>query len=235
MRGDKFLKLLQIQNLELEITRVNNSIKKLQAQEEDLIARIEKLKEERERLVKRIEELKQEIEKHKVAIEECRKRLRRAEETLKLVKKAEEYKALLRERARNEDCIIKLKNSLSALEEEIRALEEKREDKRRIKQIEELTEELSDVRYSQSRLQDKLEGLKSNLEKIKEETEREIWLEYENLKRKYGLPIILPVDSMGSCAHCGTKLPSALYSRVIQGEVVVCPSCGRFVYYERET
>lgn len=120
------------------------------------------------------------------------------------------------------------------MEEELKDLEEKREDKRFVKDIQELEEELSDLKASQLRLKARLEELQKELEDLKSKTEKSILEEYERLKKKHGLPIILPIDSLGACTNCGTKLPSALYSRLIAGDVGVCPSCGRLVYHEEQ-
>lgn len=226
--------MLQLQRVELEINRVNTAIRRLQSQIEETIKKMENLKAEREGITKRIEEIKKEIKKQREQIEECREKAKRAEERLNLVKKAEEYKALLREKAKGEDCVIKLSESIKRLEEELKRLEEKREDRGFIKGIQELEEELSDLRYSQLRLSTRLEGLQKELEELRSKTEESILEEYERLKKRHGLPIILPIDSLGACTNCGTKLPSALYSRLIAGEVEVCPSCGRLVYYEEQ-
>ncbi len=218
--------------MEMEILRTQNAFEKLTSQIDEMVKRKEELRKKREEVIKGIEDLKREIKNHKEMIEECKRGAKRAEDRLPLVKKAEEYKALLKEKAKNEDCVIKLTKGLKELEEKLKKLEEEREDKKLLKHMQELEEELEDLRYTQSKLLNRLKELKEGLQKLKEEFEEEVVKEYDALKKRYSLPIILPADSSGSCANCGTKLPSALYSRLIKGEVVVCPSCGRLVYYE---
>ena len=235
VKADILRKMLRLQQVELEILRVQSALKKLLSQISEVSGKIEELKRQREGVERSIEGLKAEIKRHREAIQECKEGARRAEERLSLVKRAEEYKALLRERAKNEDCVIKLTKSLKELEEKLKELQKEREDKKLVRELQDLEEELSDLRYSQSRLTNKLDELTKEFQKIKESTEPDVVQEYEVLKKKHGLPIILPIDSFGACTHCGTKLPSALYSRLIKGEVAVCPSCGRLVYYEEET
>ncbi|MCS7171031.1 MAG: C4-type zinc ribbon domain-containing protein [Aquificaceae bacterium] len=232
VKSDILRTMLKLQRTELEILRTRASLEKLQLQAEGLMMKLEELKKRREVAVKRAEEVKRDIQSHKELIEECGRKAKVAEERLSLVKRAEEYKALLREKAKHEDCAIKLASSLRSLEEELKRLEGEKEDKKLAKQMEEIQEELADIRYSQSRLKNRLEELEEDLKNLMDVTEDKILQEYENLKRKHGLPLILPVDSLGACTSCGTKLPSALYSRLVGGDVVVCPSCGRFVYYE---
>lgn len=234
VKTDKLQKLLQLQQVELEIIRVQTALQKLLSQISDTSKKIEEIKGKRENIEKGIEELKKEIKRQKETIQECKEGAKRAEERLGLVKKVEEYKALLREKARYEDCVIKLTNSLKDLEEKLKKLQEERDDKKFLRELQELEEELSDLRYSQSRLISNLDELRKEFQKLRENTESNIVQEYENLKKKYGLPIILSADSFGACTNCGTKLPSALYSRLIKGEVVICPSCGRLLYYEGE-
>lgn len=221
--------------MELEISKVETAIKKLQAQMEGVVKNIEDVQRKRENIRKSMEDLKKEIKRHKELIEDCKEGVKRAEERLNLVKKAEEYKALLREKAKHEDCIIKSTNRIKELEMELKKLEDSNEDKKLLKELQELEEEFNDMRYSQSRLLSRVEELKNKLQEFKENIHKDIVEEYETLKRKHGLPVILPVDSLGACTNCGTKLPSALYSQLIKGDVVVCPSCGRLIYYEGET
>ncbi|MDW8066727.1 MAG: C4-type zinc ribbon domain-containing protein [Aquificaceae bacterium] len=235
VRSDKFHKMLRIQQVELEIQRTKDSIQRLQNQAEDILGNMGKIKERRESILKRIEEIKREMKNHRELIEECKRKTKIAEERLNSVRKVEEYKALLREKAKNEDCVIKLTRSLKNLEEELKSLEQEKDSKKVVKELQNLEEELQDIRYSQSRLQDRLAELENILKTLKESTEEDILREYQALKKKYGIPAILPVDSLGACTGCGTKLPSALYSRVIAGEVVACPSCGRLLYYEEVT
>ncbi|MFN3976405.1 MAG: zinc ribbon domain-containing protein [Aquificaceae bacterium] len=232
VKADRFSKMLQLQNLELEILRVKRAVEKLQEQARALLKEKEEVQVKRQAIRKRIEGIKEEIKKHLAGIEECSQRVKKAEESLSLAKKAQEYKALLREKAKNEDCVIKLRSSLKKLEEELKSLEKAQEEKGLIKKLEEIEEELSELGYSQSRMYKRLEELERSFELMKESTEDDVWQEYLKLKGKYGLPVIIPVDTFGTCGHCGTKLPSALYSRLVSGEVVPCPSCGRLVYYE---
>ncbi len=232
MDGDKFSKMLQLQNLELEILRVKKVIKRLQEQAQTLLREKEEIEGKRQTLRERIEEVKEKIKEHLRGIEECKQRVKRAEENLPLVKKAEEYKALLREKAKGEDCIIKLKDNLRKLEEELKSLENSQKDRGLIKKLEEIQEELSDLEYSQSKAYKKLEELEKSFEIMKENTEQKVWQEYLRLKERYGLPVMISVDTFGTCGNCGTKLPSALYSRLVGGEVIPCPSCGRLIYYE---
>ena len=234
VKNEKLQKMLQLQKVELELVRTQSSLTKLIFQAGHVVKRIEELRKRRDDILKSVENLKRELKKYREMIEECKTGAKRAEERLQLVKKAEEYKALLREKARHEDCVIKLTNSLRDLEEKLKKLEEDKEDKKLLKEIQELEEELEDLNYSQSKLLSRVNKLTEELHKLRQGTEREVLDEYEALKRRHGLPVILPADSSGSCTNCGTKLPSALYSRLIKGEVVICPNCGRLVYYEGE-
>lgn len=232
MKADKLQKILLFQKAEIEIKTTEKAIEKVKSQTEELVKVLEELREKRENLLKRIQEVQKEIKNHQLLIEDCKKKARQAEERLNLVKKAEEYRTLMKEKARHEDCVIKLSSSLRSLEEELKRLQEEKDNKKSFREMQELEEELSDLRYSYLRLENRLRELEANLKDLKTNTEQTLIEEYERLKRRYGLPFVFPIDSFGACTNCGTKLPSALYSQLIGGEVVTCPTCGRLVYYE---
>lgn len=203
MKLEKLHKILHFQSVEMEILKTNGALEKLQAQIDRVLRDIEKLKTEKDRTEKKIEELRKEIKKHREMIEDCKLKAKIAEERLNLVKKAEEYKALLREKAKQEDCAIKLGESLRRLEEELKELEKKGENRRVLKELEELQQELSDLRYSESRLRGRLDELKAELRALFENSEEEVFQEYETLKKRHGLPVALPVDTFGACMHAG--------------------------------
>ena len=228
----RFESFLKLQNLELEILRVEQAIKKLREEEKGVSEKIHQLKRHKEELLTKRQEVLREISLKEEEAQECLKRAKRAEERLNFVKKAEEYKALLREKAKNEDCAIKLRKAIEGLRGELRRLEEELKSKREENLLRELEEELEDIHASLKRNLEKLEELRSKKESLLLELDRREVQEYETLKKKYSLPFMVKVDDMGACEHCGTKLPSALYSRVIKGETLTCPFCGRLLYHE---
>ncbi len=69
-------------------------------------------------LLLELKKLDDEIRQTSQELSICMEGIKRAEERLNKVKKAQEYKALLREKARYEDCVIKLKDQLKLLQTE---------------------------------------------------------------------------------------------------------------------
>jgi predicted nucleic acid-binding Zn-ribbon protein len=224
--------MLELQRLEIEAENLKSSLEKLKEQERSFLHKLEAIERERDEILKKRELIQKEIREHREHIEECKKNIKKTEERLNMVKKAEEYKALLREKARHEDCVIKLTERLKGLELELKSMDIEGIKEKYGKLIQEVEEEISDIRYSQARLGNRLGELEKRLENFKLSLREGVLKEYENLKRKYGLPFIVPVDAYGVCENCGTKLPSALYSKVIEGGIVSCPSCGRLLYHE---
>ncbi|MCX8075620.1 MAG: C4-type zinc ribbon domain-containing protein [Aquificaceae bacterium] len=232
MNKEKFKRIVQLQRLEIEIAETNKALDRLNLKTLELTKQLEEMNTKRDEIFKRIEDLNKEIKASREKVKECEERLKRTEERLGFVKKVEEYKALLKEKAKYEDCIIKTTEKLRDLEKKLEDLELEKKDGRIKRAIEELNEELSDVSYSHSRLKSRIEVLQKEFTSLMDATEEDVLKEYERLKKKHGLPVVLPMDNFGACLNCGTKLPSAHYSKLVAGEVVSCPSCGRLVYYE---
>ncbi|RMH06485.1 MAG: hypothetical protein D6699_02270 [Aquificota bacterium] len=228
----KFKRFLRVQDLELETIRLEQAVKKLREEEGSITEKIQEIKKRKEELLSKRQEILKEIRQKEEQVQECLQKAKKAEERLNFVKKAEEYKALLREKAKNEDCAIKLKKSVEDLKAQLKKLEEELKDKKEDSLIRELEEELEDIQSSLKRTLERLESLKGEKENLLSELDPAYLQEYETLKKKYGLPFMVKVDTMGACGYCGTRLPSALYSRIIRGEVLACPFCGRLLYYE---
>ncbi len=226
--------LLDLQDLEINIKKLEKLIQKLTQEEVELRRQLAHLEQEEATLLLELKNLDDEIRQTHYEISICEEGIKKAEEKLKKVKKAHEYKALLREKAKYEDCVIKLKDRLKLLQAEKKQKEQAyRIQKKNIEtKYKETKEKLEEISLDSELTKRKLQQLEQEKEKLIHHIPEGVLRKYENLKSSLELPVIVPVVSFGACGGCGMKLPSSLYSKVMLGEVVTCPNCARLIYYE---
>ncbi|SNZ14391.1 zinc ribbon domain-containing protein [Hydrogenobacter hydrogenophilus] len=226
--------LLDLQELEINIKKLEKLIQKLIQEEVELRKQLAHVEQEEATLLLELKKLDDEIRQTNQEISICMEGIKRAEERLSKVRKAQEYKALLREKARYEDCVIKLKDQLKLLQAERKQKEQTYKNQKKNLEVKhrELKEKLEEISLESELTKGKLEQLKQERNKLINHIPEHALREYENLKSSLELPVIVPVVSFGACGGCGMKLPSSLYSKVMLGEVVICPNCARLIYYE---
>ncbi|MFN3813243.1 MAG: zinc ribbon domain-containing protein [Aquificaceae bacterium] len=226
--------LLDLQEKEISIERLETSLIKLKEEEDLLRMELLNLEQEEAHLLINIRRVDEDIESTREEIVKCKDGIKRTENRLNLVKKANEYKALLREKAKYEDCVIKLTEKLRRMEMEKKEAQAKhqettRELKRRYREIK---DNMEDVNLQADKTVKKLYELKEQVGKLRNAIPGDVLLEYDNLRREFGGEVIVRAINSGVCGGCFMKLPAALYSKLMMGEIVRCPNCGRFVCYE---
>ncbi len=227
-------KLLKLQEIDLEIDRLEKLLKKIPEE-------IEKLKKEKEELLFRFEKINNDI-KHAEArkkekeldIQTYQDRILKIEEALNRVKTNEEYKSLLREKAQLEETIMEIEDEILNIMEEIEELKE--EKKKLEKTIEEekrkIEEKIKEKENLLKEVQEKLEQLRKEREKLQNEISPQSLSKYELIKKKRGSKVIAIVED-DTCSGCYMIIPPKVYSSLVKGEqLLTCPHCGRFLYYK---
>jgi|GEM_PF-727975 len=226
--------LLNLQELEINIKKLEKLTQKLTQEDVELRKQLAQVEQEEAMLLLELKKLDDEIRQTSQELSICMEGIKRAEERLNKVKKVQEYKALLREKARYEDCVIKLKDQLKLLQTEKKQKEQTYTKQKKNLEVKyrDLKEKLEDISLESELTKRNLEQLKQERFKLINRIPKHALKEYENLKSSLELPVIVPVVSFGACGGCGMKLPSSLYSKVMLGELVICPNCTRIIYYE---
>ncbi len=230
MNEENLRALLQLQEQEEEVLKRENYLERLKKRIKELDQSINEILEEKVILIAELNQVIDAIREEDLRIRRCKENLRKCQERAKSVRKLEEYKALLRERAKNENCIIKGEQTLRELKKRRKALEDRLQDKTKNKKLNRMEEEREDLIKEMEEVERELKEQMEKLEILRASLGVKLVQEYEKLKKAVGFPPIVKADIMGTCSNCGTKLPSVLYSKLIRGEKVRCPSCGKVLY-----
>jgi DNA repair exonuclease SbcCD ATPase subunit len=145
MKEEDFSAFLQLQEQEEEVFKREKYLERLKKRIKELDQGINEILEEQTILIAELNQIIEAIREEDLKVRRCKENLKRCQERAKSVKKIEEYKALLRERAKNEDCIIKGEQVLRELRQRRKAIEDRLQDKvknRKLKRMEEEREDL---------------------------------------------------------------------------------------------
>jgi len=230
MKEEDFSAFLQLQEQEEEVFKRERYLERLKKRIKELDQGINEILEEQASLIAELNQVIEAIREEDLKVRRCKENLKRCKEREKSVKKIEEYKALLRERAKNEDCIIKGEQALRELRQKRKAIEDRLQDKVKNRKLKRMEEEREDLIKEREEVERELKQQMEKLELLRASFSQDIVQEYERLKKAVGFPLIVKAGIMGTCSSCGTKLPSMLYSKLIKGEKVRCPSCGKILY-----
>jgi predicted nucleic acid-binding Zn-ribbon protein len=230
MKEEDFSAFLKLQEQEEEVFKRERYIERLKKRIKELDQGINEILEEQASLIAELNQIIEAIREEDLKVRRCKENLKRFQERAKSVKTIEEYKSLLRERAKNEDCIIKGEQTLKELRQRRKAIEDRLQDKVKNRKLKRMEEEREDLIKEREEVERELKQQMEKLELLRASLSQDIVQEYEKLKQAVGFPPIVKADILGTCSSCGTKLPSMLYSKLIRGEKVRCPSCGKILY-----
>jgi len=230
MKEEDFTAFLQLQEQEEEVFKRERYLERIKKRIKELDQGINEILETQAILIAELNQIIEAIREEDLKVRRCKENLKRCQEKAKSVKKIEEYKALLRERAKNEDCIIKGEQALRELRQKRKAIEDRLQDKVKNRKLKRMEEEKEDLIKEKEEVEKELRQQMEKLELLRASLSQDLVQEYEKLKKAVGFPPIVKADILGTCSSCGTKLPSMLYSKLIRGEKVRCPSCGKILY-----
>ncbi len=233
MKTEEAKEILKIQQVDQEIDRVKLRIKRIHEEKSDLEKRIDDLQKEEDEIKAKLEDLKRKKKELEDLIREEEEALKKVEDKMYKVTKDFEYKALLREKARHEDNILKASYELDSL---VKDLEDftKSADKRISeidKTLKDLREELEDLTYEIKASERKLKELELKRKEVTSSLSEGLLQTYELTKDRFDSMVVVPVED-GVCTGCGMRVPDVLYSDMMRtNEIHRCPNCGRYIYY----
>ncbi|NPA31998.1 MAG: hypothetical protein GXO04_00045 [Aquificae bacterium] len=225
--------LLKIQEIDFEAERIKNRLKKIEEEAQKLKEELFALRREKELLLKKKQELEELKKSLKEEIQSAEEQLKRTEERLMSATRDTEYRALLREKAKLEDKILKKSYELDEVEKELEKLAQKIDETipRLQRRIEELEEEIKELEVEESVAHAKLHELAKKRKDVVGEVPEHLRRFYEENKEHFEGLVVVPLEDE-ACSGCGIKIPSVLLSKMVKEESIEqCPSCGRFVYY----
>lgn len=220
---DKDMRIRQI-NLKLDmIPKEKLSLKNQAAQN---LAKVEKVKND-------VIELQLKLKKTENKITELKEAIRKLETQSAMVKKNNEYQAMLQS---IEDHKLKI-GDLEACGIELLDLIDNgkklyRETAENVKfENACLKSEFKDLETLANDLKNEVEELQKQRNSLAEPIDNEILKRYENLlKRGDGEPLVKIIDSI--CSHCHLKITPQTLNQAVKKAVVFCDNCQHFIYTE---
>ncbi|NPB08254.1 MAG: hypothetical protein GXN96_04920 [Aquificae bacterium] len=225
--------ILKLQEVDLETERINKRIEKIKEELRELRNDLQNLKKEKEELLRRKEELERIRKSLAEEIALAEEQLKKTEERLMRATRDVEYRALLREKSKLEDKILKKSYELEEVEREIDKITRELEEKipKLEREIETIEEEIRDLELEEKHAHEKLHEIARKREALLGEIPEELRRFYEENKLHFEGFVVVPVEDE-ACAGCGIKIPNVLLSKMIKEESIEhCPACGRFIYY----
>ena len=227
--------ILDIQNIDLELLKFEESLKKIYNEIEELRNGIDLKKTEHEKLNEDLAELTKKISGTEIEIQTFDDKLNKMKDTQKLIKTNKEYNALqksikdteaLKKKAEGE--LIILAESQTALNDKINLIQ---------KESEYLQVSLSSKEAELKNKEKEFELSKEDFLKRRDTAKSKIkksYLDiYETIKIRKGFPAIAPVLQSGACTGCYRMLPPQQFNELISENVFMqCPICSRILYIE---
>ncbi|WP_297446384.1 hypothetical protein [Desulfurobacterium sp.] len=226
-------KLLELQNVEIEILRERNHLSQLKKRKRDLLKKQEEFRKRLFLLEDRINRVRAEIEDLKNFVLYKQDRLKGLQKQREHATSRKSFKEILRQIAKTEDEIIRANSELARLQVELDELvEESKTERKFLKEAIEKTEgELKETERSIKEQKERISELENKALSIRETLPDDVCREYENLKEKYNGLVFSDISS-GVCEGCGMAYSSAEFAsllRELEPGRTRCPYCGRFV------
>jgi len=226
--------ILKLQEVDFETERINKRIEKIKEELKELKNDLLTLKREREELLRQKEELERIRKTLAEEIATAEEQLKKTEDRLMKATRDVEYRALLREKSKLEDKILKKSYELEEIEKEIEKITKELEEKipKLEREIETIEEEIKDLELEEKHAHEKLHEVVEKRKNLLAEIPEELRRFYEENKLHFEGFVVVPVEDE-ACAGCGIKIPNVLLSKMIKEESIEhCPACGRFIYYK---
>lgn len=212
----------ELANLGPERTSLDNRSKAAQAQLDAAKTKVKQIETERNKLELEVQAKKGQIEKYSIQQFQT--------------KKNEEYRALANEIENCKAAIVKLDDAqIEFMEQAEGATQELNAISKRVAEIlKEAEAAKKGLAEKEVRLKRELEDLKSDYERLESAVDPTIREKYTRLRRSKGASSLVGINH-GVCGGCHVKLPmQVVLSCQAQQELVVCPNCGRILYFTPE-
>lgn len=228
--------LLALQEIDTKIQEISEKIKLLPKSIETLYKEKESISIHFEQLNKKLKELDFIKKEKELDIQDLNSRIFNVEKALEKVRTNDEYKNLLREKARAEESIMELEDEILSIMEEMEQLKKAIQIKEKEKE-----EELTRIDERIRKLENEERELSLTLSELKKEREELVKLlkpqeysQYENIKKRVKTkPIAIVKDA--TCTGCYMVIPPKVFSELLKtNKMLSCPNCGRYLYYDNK-
>ncbi len=230
----EFQSLLELQELDLELDRLQRRKQEIPREVQRLKEKVEALQKEKAQLVETLRErqlLIRKLEKETLAAEEL---LQKHQTDLLKLKDNKEYQAKLHEIDLQKQRIRELEDRTLEVMEEVELLEQEMPEKQRDleQKIRTLVEEMEALEQELQGLGDRLMEVTSRREAYRTRVPAPLLKQYERLRQTVGGRVVVPVRNH-TCTGCNAELPvQVVINLKVSQELGHCENCGRFIYVE---
>ncbi len=225
--------LLKLQEADMRARNLNTRLEVIPEE----IGRIEKeIVEDKEKLEKYRETIKAvelEIKQVELDIEQQNSAIQKLERQSVLIKKNDEYKAMLKEVGHHKKIVSNLETKELELMEKLDAAKgaQREQERQNVEKEKSLLEEKEEMLELSVTLKQELEVSAARRDALLEKVDSRVLPRYERLIGKgTGQPLV-PVHE-GSCGNCHLKLTPQTVNHARKGQQVSCENCGHFVYVD---
>ena len=231
---EQLKKLYEIQQIDSEITELENQQSALLEKLQELETKSEELNDQVNSIGIDVERAARDAKDLEATVEADKMKIKKWENRLNDIRNQREYQALSREtenaRRVTKDNEAKILEHWELKEKHQSKLEQTRSDLESIRS--QISEEKSGSDSSGNELTTKLDTLRSGRSELSPDIKPSLLKRYDQVRQKrrgQGLAVV----SGGTCQACHMMLPPQLYNTILRGESIeTCPSCLRFLISE---
>ncbi len=229
--------ILKVQNIDLEIISIRESINQIPAQ-------IKLLEEKKVQFKNILQNMDDDLKKQKLSQKELEKDIESKKATLlkiqsqlNAVKKNEEYTALLKEIDLHKKEIFQVENKIIEIMESLESMETAKDKKK--KQIQEdeaqVNHDIQEKNQELAAIKNKVSEMEKNRTEAASLCSGQLFKKYQKFVEKKQTIALVPLEKNGSCSGCHQVLPPNTKNDVMKGRIVQCDNCARLLFWDKNT
>ena len=223
--------LLVLQAADMKTKRMNKRLKEIPAEKQAVLSDLEAEKQKLQKAKTKVLEAEKDIRQLESKINEVKGKIDDIQSKSAMVRKNDEYKAMLNE-------IAAQKSFISSLEtKEIKMMDDLETDRKTYATAESLIanleneakENISDLEEIEKTLKSKIESSIKSREPLVKNVDSRLLPIYVRLIKKEGEPLTKIHNN--TCGYCHLKLTPQTLNDAKKGLITACDTCGHIVYY----
>ena len=228
---DKIKPLLEIQNIDIRISTIENEFKEIPDEISSINYKIKSEETKIENLTEKISALESLSKNFQIDISDIEEKVKQIEEKLFSIKSAKEFEALQKETGDLKRKKLEIEDNQLKTMEEIESFNKDFETTKSNFELEVLPtkDKINELEAALNESKDEIEDLNKQRTELSKEADTEFLKIYNRLSTNNNPPIIS--ETTGEvCGHCNMKIPPQIYIKVLQGkEIVLAPCCKKIL------